>query len=130
MIGDVGNDARRQAVVGTRRTDEPFPFATYVALASARDHLGPVQVHARHLPYGVWWDRLRPTIELVRPDDAGAPDETESAAPHDGSGGGVPGGPDRLPVDGVWTAEGRFVAVDDDAYAPAAAGYRTGDGLF
>ena len=116
MIGDMGHNATRTARLGVDRTDEPFAFATYVALASARDHLGPVTVHARHLPYGVWWDRLRPTIELVRPgadgDPAGAVD------------------PDPLPLQGLWDDQGGFVAVDDERYGSAAAAYRTGNGLF
>ena len=116
MIGDMGHDAMRTAVLGTKRTDEPFPFTTYVALASARDHLGPVVVRARHLPYGVWWDRLRPTIELTRPADGHA-DDDPAATP-------------LLPLDGLWDDQGHFVAADDDAYASAAAAYRTGNGLF
>ncbi len=126
MIGDMGQDARRAemagvAVVGTERTDEPFPFTTYVALASARDHLGAVTVRARHLPYGVWWDRLRPTIELTRPsDDPGAHGDDfdhQTGAP-------------LLPLDGMWDDEGQFVASDDARYASAAAAYRGGNGLF
>ncbi len=104
-------------MVGTERTDEPFPFTTYVALASARDHLGPVAVRARHLPYGVWWDRLRPTIELDQSTgDPGADDDLA--------------GGHLLPLDGLWDEDGRFVTCDDAAYAPAAAAYRTGNGLF
>jgi hypothetical protein len=113
MIGDMAHDATRTAVLGTERTDEPFPFATYVALASARDHMGPVAVQARHLPYGVWWDRLRPTIELIRP-----------------SGDDQPVATDLLPLDGLWDDHGRFLGPDDDGYDSAAATYRTGNGLF
>jgi hypothetical protein len=114
MIGDVASIETPTAEVGTTRTDEPFPFASYVALASARDHLGPVTVVARHLPYGVWWDRLRPTIELVRPaSDADGRDP----APN-------------LPLDVVWRADGVCVTHDDPDYPTDAGAYRTGDGLF
>jgi hypothetical protein len=116
MIGDMASPGTRTAVVGVEPTDEPFPFATYVAIASARDHLGPVRVLARHLPYGVWWDRLRPSIELVRP-----PDGTDPASVAVG---------DELPVAGVWLAAGEHVEPDQAHYADAAATYRTGDGLF
>lgn len=108
MVGDV-RGAAGMAVVGQELTDEPFPFASYVAIASARDHLGPVQVHARYLPYGVWWDRLRPTVALVR--DGEPPDE-------------------RLPIEGVWVGPGRFVTRKDPCYAEVAAAYFVGDGLF
>jgi len=115
MIGDMGHHGTRTARLGAERTDEPFAFTTYVALASARDHLGPVTVQARHLPYGLWWDRLRPTVELVRPSDAGSDD---------------PDGPGLLPLHGLWDDQGEFVDCDDERYGPAAAVYRTGDGLF
>jgi hypothetical protein len=99
------------AVVGTEPTDEPFPFLAYVAIASARAYLGPVVVHANHLPYGVWWDRLRPTIELVRQGEVPA---------------------DTLPLNGIWVDGGHFLPADTEAeaYASAAATYRTGQGLF
>jgi hypothetical protein len=120
MIGDMASTGTRTAVVGVERTDEPFPFATYVAIASAREQLGPVQVQARHLPYGVWWDRLRPTVELVRPPAGTDPDATDSDATEDGT----------LPLTGVWQADGRRLGPDDAAYPAAAAAYRTGNGLF
>jgi hypothetical protein len=109
MIREMQIAAGVVAVVGTEPTDEPFPFPTYVAIASAREYLGPVAVHAEYLPYGVWWDRLRPTIELVRQGDVPA---------------------DTLPLNGIWVDGGHFVPADSDAYAPAAATYRTGQGLF
>jgi hypothetical protein len=124
MIGDMGQDATRTAVVGTERTDEPFPFTTYVALASARDHLGAVTVRARHLPYGVWWDRLRPTVELTRPTADPVHDDEV-----DGDDGGLAQA-QLLPLDGLWDDDGRFVAPDDAGYTSAAAAYRTGNGLF
>jgi hypothetical protein len=109
MIRQMRSTGARVAVVGTNPSDEPFPFTSYVAIASARDHLGPVVVHADHLPYGVWWDRLRPTIELAR--DGDPPGET-------------------LPLNGLWTSEGQLISTDDEAYPLAVAAYRTGDGLF
>jgi hypothetical protein len=109
MIREMPNAARVVAVVGTEPTDEPFPFSSYAAIASARDHLGPVVVVARHLPYGVWWDRLRPTVELVRQGDGPA---------------------DSLPLNGVWCDGGRFIPSDADGYATVTTSYRTGEGLF
>jgi len=102
------------AEVGTTRTDEPFPFASYVAIASARDHVGPVTVVARHLPYGVWWDRLRPTVALVRPGSG-----PEGGDPHP-----------NLPLDVVWRADGACIAAGHPDYPTEAGAYRTGDGLF
>ena len=109
MIREMQNAAGVVAVVGTEPTDEPFGFTAYAAIASARDHLGPVVVHARHLPYGVWWDRLRSTVELVRQ-------------------GPVPDHP--LDLGGIWCDGGRFIAAGSEHYAAAAAPYRCGDGLF
>jgi hypothetical protein len=97
------------AVVGASPTDEPFPFASYAALASARDHRGGVVVYARYLPYGVWWDRLRPTVRLVR-DDA------------------PPG--ELVPLAGVWAGPDRFVSPSDPSYDDVVSRYRSGDGLF
>jgi hypothetical protein len=37
---------------------------------------------------------------------------------------------DTLPLNGIWVDGGHFVPADSDAYAPAAATYRTGQGLF
>lgn len=97
------------AVVGTECSDAPFPFESYAAIASARDHLAPVTVHAEHLPYGVWWDRLRPTVTLAR-------------APYAGD--------DTLPLDGIWGPDSRFLALGTGDYDELAAAYRVGHGLF
>lgn len=109
MIRDVVTVRGVVAVVGREPSDAPFPFGEYVAICSARDNLGPVVLHARHLPYGVWWDRLRPTVELVR--EGSVSEEV-------------------LPLDGAWNAEGWFVPSDDPAYTAIAASYDSGDGLF
>ena len=109
MIREMPDTARVVAVVGTEPSDAPFPFTSYAAIASARDHLGPIVVQAQHLPYGVWWDRLRPTIELTRS-------------------GEIIGSP--LPLNGGWSSDGRFIPSDDAAYADGVTCYRTGDGLF
>lgn len=101
--------AGRLAVVGTDRSNEPFPFTSYAAIASARDHLGPVVVLAPHLPYGVWWDRLRPTIDLIRRGEASR---------------------NQLPLDGIWCEDGRFIPAAEDGYAGAAAAYRASGDLF
>ena len=109
MIREMHDTARVIAVLGTEPSDAPFPFTSYAAIASARDHLGPIVVQAQHLPYGVWWDRLRPTIELTR----------------DGE---ITGSP--LSLNGVWCRDGRFIPSDDPAYAEGVSCYRIGDGLF
>ena len=84
-------------------TDEPFSFGEYAAIESARRMLGPVQVHATHLPYGFWWDTLRPTIELVRD--------------------GEPSG-DPLPLDGAWVSADEFIPREDPRYDNAVAPLR------
>ena len=103
------NPACCVAVVGTERSDAPFPFESYAAIASARDHLAPVTVHAEHLPYGVWWDRLRPTVTLAREPYAGG---------------------DTLPLDGAWGPDRRFLPRGSEEYDELASTYRVGDGLF
>lgn len=47
---------------------EPFALMHYLAVRSAMDHLRPdrVLVHCGELPFGVYWDLIRPEIELVR----------------------------------------------------------------
>jgi hypothetical protein len=96
---------REIAVVGREQSDEPFPFASFAALASACRHRGDVAVLAAHLPYGVWWDLLRPTVELRR--DGDPPD-------------------DPLPLDGVWEGPDRFVSLHDGGYDEVVAPYRCG----
>ena len=64
-------------------------------------------VLARHLPYGVWWDRLRPSVQLVR-------DGEPSVEP--------------LPLNGVWVDPTTFVPLDDPRYEDSAAPYRAGCG--
>jgi hypothetical protein len=91
------------AVVGTEPSDEPFSFGTYVAIESARAVFGAVRVHAVHLPYGFWWDTLRPSVELVRTGEAGV---------------------DPLPLGGVWTTTEDFVVETDPCFDGAAAAYR------
>ena len=94
IVGDV-NPSTLRAVVGEQATDEPFSFGDYAAIETAQRLLGPVQVHAAHLPYGFWWDTLRPSIDLARDGDP----------PHD-----------RLPLDGAWISAAVFVSRDDPRY--------------
>jgi Glycosyl transferase family 2 len=54
------------AIAISSRPDEmPFPFSAFSAVRSASEHRGVHLVYIEQLPYGYWWDRLRPTIELA-----------------------------------------------------------------
>jgi hypothetical protein len=92
------NPSAPWAVVGGQATDEPFSFAHYAAIESARQVFGSVHVHAVHLPYGFWWDTLRSNIELVR----------DGEPPRD-----------PLSLDGAWIAAAEFVLRDDPRYEGA-----------
>jgi hypothetical protein len=83
-------------------SDRPFPFEAYVAIASYVRHHGQCQVQVDALPYGMWWQELRPDIDLVV-------------------------GPINGPTDdltGVWMADGEWIEADHEGYATAAAPYR------
>ncbi len=58
-------------VFGLRDQDEPFHLVHYLAVASAIAVLEPAAVlfHCDQVPYGVYWDLLRPqvTLQRVRP---------------------------------------------------------------
>ena len=97
IVGDV-NPTSLRAVVGAQATDEPFSFGEYAAIETAQRVLGPVQVHAPHLPYGFWWDTLRPGVDLVRDGDPPR---------------------DPLPLDGAWLSGTVFVSRDDPRYHDA-----------
>jgi glycosyltransferase involved in cell wall biosynthesis len=58
-------------VFGLREQDEPFHFLHYVSLESCRRVLEPeaMYFHHKHLPWGPWWDRIRPYLTLVRVDE-------------------------------------------------------------
>lgn len=55
-------------VFGLREQVEPFHPLHYAAVRSAIDVLAPERVvmHVHHLPYGIYWDLLRPQVELRR----------------------------------------------------------------
>ena len=84
----------RVVLIDGLEVDEPFPFAWYAAIASARAAFGPVSVVASRLPYGYWWDRLRGRVRLVGE-------------------GELPAGAERLPLDVVWLADATAVRVGE-----------------
>ena len=53
-------------VFGLARQDEPFHLVHYLALASCIAVAAPeeVHVHYHHLPYGFYWDLIRPYVVL------------------------------------------------------------------
>ena len=54
-------------VFGLKPQTEPFHLVHYLAIESCRQQLAPdtIYLHHRHLPYGLWWDRIRPHLTLV-----------------------------------------------------------------
>jgi len=54
-------------VFGLEEQAEPFHFLHYVSLESCRRVLEPevIYFHHKHLPWGPWWDRIRPRLTLV-----------------------------------------------------------------
>ena len=54
-------------VFGLREQREPFHFLHYVSLESCRRMLEPEAIcfHHRNLPWGPWWDRIRPHLTLI-----------------------------------------------------------------
>ena len=59
-------------VFGLRPQTEPFHLVHYLAIESARRVLAPekILVHFKWLPYGVYWDLIRPALTLVDADEA------------------------------------------------------------
>ena len=59
-------------VFGLRPQTEPFHLVHYLAIESARRILAPekILVHFKWLPYGVYWDLIRPALTLVDADEA------------------------------------------------------------
>ncbi|KEF39760.1 Capsular polysaccharide synthesis protein [Schinkia azotoformans MEV2011] len=53
-------------VFGLRPQKEPFHFAYYMCLLSCLIVNQPEKIyfHYKHLPYGKWWDRIRPHLSL------------------------------------------------------------------
>jgi hypothetical protein len=58
-------------VFGLRPQTEPFHLVHYLAIESCRQMLRPdtIYLHHRHLPYGLWWDLIRPHLTLVEVDE-------------------------------------------------------------
>jgi glycosyltransferase involved in cell wall biosynthesis len=54
-------------VHGLREQDEPLHFLHFASIESCRRVLAPERIyfHYRHLPSGVWWERIRPHLTLV-----------------------------------------------------------------
>jgi hypothetical protein len=67
-------------VFALREQDEPFHLVHYLAIESCRQLLRPevIYFHHRYLPYGVYWDLIRPQLTLVpaglAPEVLGGPD--------------------------------------------------------
>jgi hypothetical protein len=68
-------------VYGLRPQTEPFHVVHYLAIESCRRVVRPERIffHCKHVPYGVFWDEIRPRVTIVRVDDA--PEVT--ATPYD-----------------------------------------------
>jgi glycosyltransferase involved in cell wall biosynthesis len=58
-------------IFGLKPQDEPFHFMHYVSLESCRRVLQPERIyfHHKNLPWGTWWDRIRPHLTLIEVDD-------------------------------------------------------------
>jgi len=82
--------------------DRPFPFDQYLAIASAVRHHAGCTVWVSSLPYGMWWQQLRPHIQLRR-DEA----------------------PDRAiaPPAGAWVSAHAWLPPDHPGYAAVASAY-------
>ena len=54
-------------VFGLEEQRDPFHFLHYASIESCRRVLGPERIyfHHTHLPYGPWWERIRPHLTLV-----------------------------------------------------------------
>ena len=59
-------------VFGLERQREPFHFLHYASIESCRQVLEPeaIYFHHKHLPWGEWWERIRPHLTLVEVNDA------------------------------------------------------------
>lgn len=71
-------------VFGLREQDEPFHFLHYASLESCRRVLEPdaILFHHKHLPWGPWWERIRPHLTLVPADLAAEVDTADYSAGH------------------------------------------------
>src|SRR5258708_2711819 len=59
-------------VYGLRPQTEPFHLVHYLAIESCRQVVRPDEIlfHCKHVPYGVFWDEIRPQVTLMRVDEA------------------------------------------------------------
>ena len=57
-------------VFGLRPQDEPFHLVHYLAITSCREVVRPdeIHLHCNELPYGFYWDLVRPFVTLHRVD--------------------------------------------------------------
>jgi len=55
-------------VFGLDPRDQPFHLVHYLALSSCLEHVAPeeLHVHCDRLPYGFYWDLIRPLVQLHR----------------------------------------------------------------
>jgi hypothetical protein len=55
-------------VFGLREQTEPFHLLHYLSIETCRHHLRPeaIHFHYHHLPYGVFWEAVRPHLTLHR----------------------------------------------------------------
>lgn len=55
-------------VYGLSPREEPFHLVHYLALASCRERVAPAEIHLHcgRLPYGFYWDLIRPHVHLHR----------------------------------------------------------------
>jgi hypothetical protein len=93
-------------VIGGRPSDEPFAFEAYASIRSAQEHLGVRCVQVAELPYGYWWDLIRPTIELVSLAELGTSDR-------------------RLELGTIWLPGGGSVGVGEPGWTIALDRYRS-----
>ncbi len=73
-------------VFGLQEQHEPFSFVHYLAIESCRRVVNPTTIffHHLHVPYGPWWDRIAPHLQMVKVERNPAVDAA------DYSGGNVP----------------------------------------
>lgn len=71
-------------VFGLRPQTEPFHPLHYVAIESCRRVLQPDAIYLHHgeLPWGAYWDRIRPHLTLVAVDPVAAVDQADHRAGH------------------------------------------------
>ncbi len=93
-------------VVGDRPSDEPFSFEAYASIRSAQEHLGVYRVYVAELPYGYWWDLLRPTIEIASGSEPGTGDR-------------------RLDLGTIWLPGGGSVTAGEPGWTTALDRYRS-----